>query len=139
MGRTFLVCLFALSASAMAFGVPESPDVPDVDVPEIEIPGMEMLDEVEAKLDELITETDALRLLIPELSTLDDVSAKLDELRETDPELEDLQAELDALRDDLVDAKTELDETIGSINAEIEDIHSLVETFTEGLPTAEND
>ncbi|MBD3369991.1 hypothetical protein GF402_06485 [Candidatus Fermentibacteria bacterium] len=137
MRRIVFVWLFALSASLMAFGVPETPDVPEADIPEIEIPGMEILDEVQEKLDELIAETDALRLLIPELSTLDEVSAKLEELRDTDPELQDLQTELDVLRADLVDAKAELDEKIGLINSEVEEIHLLVETFTEGLPETE--
>ncbi|MEA3267480.1 MAG: hypothetical protein U9P42_11155, partial [Candidatus Fermentibacteria bacterium] len=90
--RSFYLLVFAVSL-ALAFGV-DVPDVPDTEIPDIEIPGMELLDELQLKLDGLLTETDALRDMIPDLEVLDELSLKLAELRDTDPELEALQAEV---------------------------------------------
>ncbi|HPJ29182.1 MAG TPA: hypothetical protein PLM22_09630, partial [Candidatus Sabulitectum sp.] len=74
--KPILITAFTV-CTAMAFGVPGVPDVPDADIPEIEIPGMELLDEVQMKLDGLIAQTDTLRNIIPDLAVLDDLSVKL--------------------------------------------------------------
>ncbi len=55
--KPILITAFAV-CTAMAFGVPGVPDVPDADIPEIEIPRMELLDEVQRKLDGPIAQTD---------------------------------------------------------------------------------
>lgn len=126
-----------LLVAAMAvhgFGMPNVPDVPDVSVPEIEIPGMEILDAVLTRLDEIISSTDSLRWLIPELSTLDDLSAKLEELRETDPDIVGLQEELDALRTELFSAREEIVQITGTMTEEIQEVRSSIGVFVEGLP-----
>jgi len=135
MKRTALALILAVPC-LMAFGVPDVPDVPDVEVPDIEIPGMEILDDLQVQLDELMASTDSLVWLIPELTALEDVSAKLEELRETDPDVVGLQEELDALRGELVTARAELEEISDVLTEDVEELHSSLQTFREGLPTA---
>ena len=139
--RSFVLTVLMLCAgSVAAFGVPGAPDVPDVpdtDIPEIEIPGLEILDGIQLKLDELIAVTDSLVWLIPELSALDDVSLKLEELRETDPDIIGLQAEIDALRYELVEARLEIQSISDNINGEIGEVRTSIDTFRDGLPIPE--
>jgi len=130
-----VITLFA--GSVLAFGVPgapDVPDVPDVEIPDIEIPGMDLLDEVQAKLDGVIESTDILGELIPALTTLDNVSAKLEELRDTDPEIAALQAELDELRGELTVARDEIQAISDNLNAEIGAIRDTINSFIDGLP-----
>lgn len=131
--RSFYLLVFAVSL-ALGFGVPGVPDVPDVEVPDIEIPGMELLDEIQLKLDGLLTETDALRDMIPDLAVLDELSLKLAELRDTDPELEALQAEVDALRNELVGVREEMQAISDNLGSEIGTMKATVDEFTAGLP-----
>ena len=131
--KSLLIIGFAV-CTALAFGVPDVPDVPDADIPDIEIPGMELLDEVQVKLDGLVSQTDELRTLIPDLAALDNVSAKLEELRDTDPEMAELQAEIDALRGELVSAREQITSITDEIDAEVSTIRTTVDQFTEGLP-----
>ena len=132
MKTIFLLALVA--GTAVAFGVPGAPDVPDVDVPDIEIPGMELLDEVQLKLDGLLSETDALRDMIPDLTVLDELSLKLEELRDTDPEIAALQAEVDALRNELVGVRDEMQAISDNLNSELGTLKATVDEFTAGLP-----
>lgn len=133
--RIIMLAVLMLSAgSLMAFGVPDVPDVPDVDVPDIEIPGLDILDGIQVQLNELIASTDSLVWLIPELSALEDVSLKLEELRETDPEIAGLQAEIDALRGELLGARAQIEEISLRINSDIGAVTSSLNTFVEGLP-----
>jgi len=133
--RHAIIAVIALFAgSVLAFGVPGTPDVPDVEIPDIEIPGMDLLDEVQIKLDEVISSTDVLGELIPALTTLDNVSAKLEELRDTDPEIAALQAELDELRGELAFARDEIQAISDNLNAEIGTIRDTINSFIDGLP-----
>lgn len=129
-----LILTALVACSAMAFGVPDVPDVPEGDLPDIEIPGMELLDEVQVKLDGIVEETDALRGLIPDLAVLDELSVKLAEMRDTDPEAEALQAEVDALRAELVAAREEIQAITDELDAEIGAVKTTVDNFTAGLP-----
>ncbi|MCD4706883.1 MAG: hypothetical protein K8S62_04010 [Candidatus Sabulitectum sp.] len=126
--------LVLIAGMALAFGVPGVPDVPDTEIPDFEIPGMELLDEVQLKLDGLLSETDALRNMIPDLAVLDELSLKLEELRDTDPELEALQAEVDALRNELVEARVEITAISDGFTAEVSSMKAVVDEFTAGLP-----
>ncbi len=119
---------------ALAFGVPEAPDVPEVDIPDFEIPGMELLDEIQVKLDGLLSTADSLGTLIPDLAVLEDLSLKLEELRDTDPEIAELQAQVDALRAELVSARDEIMVISDELEAELSTIQTTVDDFTEGLP-----
>ena len=127
----FLYLLAFVVSAALAFGVP---GVPDVDVPDIEIPGMELLDEVQLKLDGILSETEALRDMIPDLAVLDEVSLKLEELRDTNPEFEALQVRLDVLREDLSGVKAEMDAITDNLDSEIGAVRATMDDFTEGLP-----
>lgn len=129
-----LIALAFAACTAMAFGVPDVPDVPEADLSSIEIPGMDLLDQVQEELDGLIAQTDTLRNLIPDLAVLDELSMKLEELRDTDPELASLQAEVDALRDQLVDARAQITAVTDEIDSEISTIKATVDEFTAGLP-----
>ncbi len=130
------VSLIILVTGAFAFGgLPDAPDVPDVQVPEIEIPGLDILDGIQIQLDELIAATDSLEWLIPELSALDGVSAKLEELRETDSDVIGLQEELDALRAELVVARSDLLVISDEITGPVEEMRASLTAFREGLPT----
>jgi len=134
--RSLFLTAFAV-CTALAFGVPgvpDVPDVPDVELPDIQIPGMELLDEVQVKLDGLITETDALRDLIPDLGVLDELSVKLDELRDTDPEIAELQARVDALRGELVTAREQIQSVTDELDSQVNTIRTTVNDFTAGLP-----
>lgn len=133
MRSIFLLVLIA--GMAMAFGVPSAPDVPDAEISDFEIPGMELLDEIQVKLDGLISDTDVLKDMIPDLAVLDELSLKLEELRDTDPELEALQAEVDALRDELVAARAEMTAVSDGLIAEVSSMKAIVDEFTAGLPT----
>ncbi len=126
-----LVCIAGLS---LAFGVPSVPDVPDTEIPDFEIPGMELLGEIQVKLDGLISQADELGDLIPDLAVLDELSLKLEELRDTDPELEALQAEVDALRDELVSVRSQMETISDDLQAEVSTVKATVDQFTEGLP-----
>ncbi len=135
-----LTVLMLCAGSVAAFGVPgvpDAPDVPDADIPEFEIPGLEILDSINLQLEELIAATDSLEWLIPELSALEEVSVKLEELRDTDPDVIGLQAEIDALRGELVEARSEIQAVSNSINNEIGEVKASIDTFREGLPTLE--
>jgi|GEM_PF-2476564 len=127
--KKYAIALMILVSGAFAFGGLDVPDVPDTDLPEIEIPGLDILDGIQAELDEVFALTDSLRWLIPELYVLDDVSAKLTELRETDPDIIGLQEELDALRAELVSARSEI--------LEISD--GITEPVQETAPTQEQE
>lgn len=140
MRSIILTVLMLCAGSVAAFGVPgapDAPDVPDADIPDIEIPGLEILDGIQLKLDELIAETDSLKWLIPELSVLEEVSVKLEELKETDPDVIGLQAEIDALRAELVDARSEIQMISDNINGEIGEVKTSIDTFRDGLPIPE--
>lgn len=132
--KRFALSILVLAAGAMAFGMPDVPDVPDVDLPDIEIPGLDILDNIQVQLDELISATDSLKWLIPELDALDAVSAKLEELRDTDPDVIGLQEEIDALRAELTVAREEIESVTGVITEDIQDVRSSLDTFVEGLP-----
>ncbi len=140
MRRSIFIVLMICAGSVVAFGVPGAPDVPDVpdaDIPDIEIPGLEILDGIQLQLEELIAVTDSLEWLIPELSALEEVSAKLEEIRETDPDVIGLQAEIDALRAELVDARSEIQTISDTINGEIGEVKASIDTFLDGLPIPE--
>ncbi|MCK4806822.1 MAG: hypothetical protein KAT09_04205 [Candidatus Aegiribacteria sp.] len=132
--KKFAVSLMVLISSAFAFGLPDAPDVPDADIPDIEIPGLEILDGIQTQLDELIAITDSLAWLIPDLAALDEVSAKLQEMRETDPDVIGLQEELDALRGELVVARSDILEISNVITGDIQEVRSSLNTFMDGLP-----
>lgn len=132
--RLYAAALFVLITGAFAFGLPDTPDVPDVDIPEIEIPGLEILDGIQAQLDELISVTDSLEWLIPELSALDEVSAKLEEIRETDPDVIGLQEQIDVLRTELVDARAEIVEISDALTGDVQEMRASIDTFVDGLP-----
>lgn len=126
-----LYLLAFVAGVALAFGVP---GVPDVDVPDFEIPGMELLDEVQLKLDGILAQSEALRDMIPDLAVLDELSLKLEELRDTNPEFEALQVRLDVLRDDLSGVKAEMDAITDNLDSEIGTVKATMDEFTEGLP-----
>jgi chromosome segregation ATPase len=126
-----VLTLVLISSAAMAFGVP---DVPETEIPDVEIPGMELLDEVQVKLDGILDETTSLREVVPDLTVLDRLSVKLEELRDTDTELESLQAEVDALRNELVDARAEIQAVSDNLESEIGAVKTTVDEFTAGLP-----
>ncbi len=111
-GRLFRFLLAAVipAGCAMAFGVPsvpDMPDIPDADISDIEIPVMELLDEVQVKLNGILSETDTLRTLIPDLAALNDFLVKLEELRYTDTELPEIQRVIDRLCSELEDAQAQ--------------------------------
>ena len=140
MRRSIFIVLMICAGSVVAFGVPGAPDVPDVpdaDIPDIEIPGLEILDGIQLQLEELIAVTDSLEWLIPELSALEEVSAKLEEIRETDPDVIGLQSEIDALRAELVDARSEIQTISDTINGEIGEVKASIDAFLDGLPIPE--
>ncbi|MFO8183584.1 MAG: hypothetical protein R6U39_05365 [Candidatus Aegiribacteria sp.] len=132
--KKFTLSIIVIVAGAMAFGMPEVPDVPGVEVPDFEIPGMSILDDIQLQLDELVTATDSLKWLIPELAALEDVSAKLEEMRETDPDVIGLQEELDQLRAELEAARGEIEAVTSVITDDVEQMRSSLDAFTEGLP-----
>ena len=132
MRSIYLVALIA--GLALAFGIPDVPDVPETEIPDFEIPGMELLDEIQLKLDGILSETDALREMIPDLTVLDDLSMKLEELRDTDPELEALQVEVDALRNELVRVRSEMQVISDNLDSEIGVVKDKMDVFTAGLP-----
>lgn len=132
--KKIAVILMILVSGSFAFGLPDTPDVPDVDIPDIEIPGLDILDGILVQLDELIASTDSLVWLIPELSALDDVSAKLEELRDTDPDAIGLQEQIDSLRGELLVARSEIEEISDVITGDVEEVRSSLDTFMEGLP-----
>ena len=134
--RTSAITVLILSASLLAIGMPDVPDVPDTDLPEIEIPGLDILDGVKTELDGLSETTSGLTGLIPELSVLDEVSLKLAELRETDPDIIGLQEQIDALRAELVDARAQIEAVTTQINQDIQEVTSSIDTFVEGLPVS---
>jgi hypothetical protein len=136
--RSAFLILILITAGVFAFGLPDAPDVPDVpdvDLPDIEIPGLEILEGLQTELDGIIDETSALTELIPELGVLDEVSAKLSELQETDPPgIAELQSEIDALRQQLVDARSEIQSVSDRINGEVGGIKASIDSFMDGLP-----
>lgn len=132
--KTFAVVLMVFVSGSFAFGLPDTPDVPDADIPDIEIPGLDILDGIQVQLDDLIASTDSLVWLIPELSALDDVSAKLEELRDTDPDVAGLQEQIDSLRGELLVARSEIEEISGAITGDVEEVRSSLDTFIDGLP-----
>ncbi|MCD4702570.1 MAG: hypothetical protein K8S24_12010 [Candidatus Aegiribacteria sp.] len=132
--KRFAVSLMIIVSSAFAFGLPDAPDVPDAQLPEIEIPGLDILDGIQVQLNELIAITDSLEWLIPDIAALDEVSAKLTELRETDPDVIGLQEELDALRGELVDARSEMAEISSAVTGDIQEVRSSLNAFMDGLP-----
>lgn len=132
--RKFALSTVVIVAGAMAFGMPDVPDVPGVEVPEFEIPGLSILDEIQVQLDELVAATDSLKWLIPELAALDEVSVKLEEMRETDPDVIGLQEELDELRAELEAARGEIEAVTSVITEDVEQMRSSLNAFTEGLP-----
>lgn len=133
--KKYAITLMILVSGAFAFGGLDVPDVPDTDLPEIEIPGLDILDGIQAQLDEITALTDSLEWLIPELMVLDDLSAKLTELRETDPDIIGLQEDLDALRAELVSARSEILEISEGITAPITEVRASLDAFMDGLPT----
>ncbi len=133
--KKYAITLMILVSGAFAFGGLDVPDVPDTDLPEIEIPGLDILDGIQAQLDEISALTDSLEWLIPELMVLDDLSAKLTELRETDPDIIGLQEDLDALRAELVSARSEILEISEGITAPITEVRTSLDAFMDGLPT----
>lgn len=130
----FLLVPALVVSIALAFGVPGVPDVPDVDIPEFEIPGLEMLDEIQVKLDDLLGAADELGTLIPDLMVLEELSAKLDEYQDTDPEIAELQAKIDSFRGELVAARDEIMVISDELESELGTIQTTVDDFTEGLP-----
>lgn len=133
--KKYAITLMILVSGAFAFGGLDVPDVPDTDLPEIEIPGLDILDGIQAQLDEITALTDSLEWLIPELMVLDDLSAKLTELQETDPDIIGLQEDLDALRAELVSARSEILEISEGITAPITEVRTSLDAFMDGLPT----
>ena len=134
--RTFAAVLFILVTGAFAFGLPDTPDVPDVDIPDIEIPGLDILDGISSQLDELMASTDSLLWLIPELSALEDVSEKLEELKDTDPDIIGLQERIDSLRGELVVARSEIEDISNALTGDIQEVQSSLDNFLEGLPVS---
>jgi hypothetical protein len=135
--KMYIAVLFVLITGAFAFGLPDTPDIPDVpgvEIPDIQIPGLEILDGIQAQLDELISATDSLKWLIPELSALDDVSAKLEELRDTDPDIIGLQEQIDALRSELVVAREEITDISDALTGDVQEMRASIDTFVDGLP-----
>ncbi len=132
--KTLAVSLLVLVSVSFAFGLPDVPDVPETDLPDIEIPGLDILDGINAQLEELIAATDSLEWLIPELSALEDVSAKLEEIRETDPDIIGLQENIDALRVELVSARAEIAEVTEGLTGDIEEMRTSLDEFRSGLP-----
>ena len=130
----FLLVPVLVASIALAFGVPGVPDVPETGIPDFEIPGMELLDEIQVKLDGLLSTADSLGTLIPDLMVLEDLSVKLEELRDTDPEIAELQVKIDALREELVSARDEIMVISDELEAELSTIQTTVDDFTEGLP-----
>lgn len=134
--RSLVLAVFA-AAVAFAFGLPGTPsvpDVPDVEIPDIQIPGMELLDQVQVKLDGLLEQTEVLRTAIPDLAVLDQLSVKLEELRDTDEEMASLQAEVDALRGELLEARAAITAVTDQIDSEVSVLRETVDQFTAGLP-----
>ena len=136
--KKYTIALMILVSGAFAFGGLDVPDVPDTDLPEIEIPGLDILDGIQVQLDEIAALTDSLEWLIPELIVLDDLSEKLTELRETDPDIIGLQEDLDALRADLVSARSEIMEISDGITEPVAEVRASLDSFMEGLPTVSN-
>ncbi len=132
--KKLAVSLMILVSGVFAFGLPDAPDVPDAELPDIDIPGLDILDGIQVQLDEISALTDSLEWLIPELYILDDVSAKLTEMRETDPDVIGLQEELDALRAELVAARSEILEISNGITEPIQEVRTSLDTFLDGLP-----
>ena len=133
--KKYIIALMILVSGAFAFGGLDVPDVPDTDLPEIEIPGLDILDGIQVQLDEIAALTDSLEWLIPELIVLDDLSAKLTELQETDPDIIGLQEDLDALRAELVSARSEIMEISDGITAPVTEVRESLDAFMDGLPT----
>ena len=133
--KKYIITLMILVSGAYAFGGLDVPDVPDTDLPEIEIPGLDILDGIQVQLDEIAAITDSLQWLIPELVVLEDLSAKLTELRETDPDIIGLQEDLDALRIELVSARSEIMEISDGINEPVAEVRASLDAFMDGLPT----
>ncbi len=136
--KKYAIALMILVSGAFAFGGLDVPDVPDTDLPEIEIPGLDILDGIQAQLDEIAALTDSLEWLIPELIVLDDLSEKLTELRETDPDIIGLQEDLDALRVELVSARSEIMEISDGITEPVTEVRESLDAFMDGLPTVSN-
>ena len=136
--KKYTIALMILVSGAFAFGGLDVPDVPDTDLPEIEIPGLDILDGIQDQLDEIAALTDSLEWLIPELIVLDDLSEKLTELRETDPDIIGLQEDLDALRVELVSARSEIMEISDGITEPVTEVRESLDAFMDGLPTVSN-
>ncbi len=136
--KKYAIALMILVSGAFAFGGLDVPDVPDTDLPEIEIPGLDILDGIQDQLDEIAALTDSLEWLIPELIVLDDLSEKLTELRETDPDIIGLQEDLDALRVELVSARSEIMEISDGITEPVTEVRESLDAFMDGLPTVSN-
>ena len=136
--KKYAIALMILVSGAFAFGGVDVPDVPDTDLPEIEIPGLDILDGIQVQLDEIAALTDSLEWLIPELIVLDDLSAKLTELQETDPDIIGLQEDLDALRAELVSARSEIMEISDGITEPVAEVRASLDSFMDGLPTVSN-
>jgi len=129
------ILLLGLAATAVAFGVPDPPDIPDIDLPDIEIPGLDIIADVQVRLDEIISSTEGLRDLIPELTVLDDVSTKLGELSESEvPGVTELRAEIDLLRAELTDARAEITALTDTIDGEMTEVKTSIDSFMDGLP-----
>ena len=133
--KKYAIALMILVSGAFAFGGLDVPDVPDTDLPEIEIPGLDILDGIQVQLDEIAALTDSLEWLIPELIVLDDLSEKLTELRETDPDIIGLQEDLDALRAELVSARSEIMVISDGITEPVAEVRESLDAFMDGLPT----
>lgn len=131
--KPLMIIIFAVG-TVMAFGVPGVPDVPDATIPDFEIPGMELLDDIQLKLDGFILQADTLRNIIPDIAVLDEISVKLEELRDTDPEVASLQAEIDSFRDELVSARSEMQAISEDLQAEAGTLQETVDEFRAGLP-----
>ena len=136
--KKYIITLMILVSGAFAFGGLDVPDIPDTVLPEIEIPGLDILDGIQVQLDEIVALTDSLEWLIPDLLVLDDLSAKLTELQETDPDIIGLQEELDALRVELVSAKSEIMEISDGITEPVAEVRESLDAFMDGLPTVSN-
>ncbi|GEM_PF-1506309 len=132
------ILLLGLAATAGAFGVPDPPAIPDVDLPDIEIPGLDIIADVQVQLDEIISSTEGLRDLIPDLAVLDDVSTKLGELSESEvPGVTELRAEIDLLRAELTDARAEITALTDTIDGEMTEVKTSIDSFMDGLPIPE--
>lgn len=55
-------------------------------------------------------------------------------MRETDPDVIGLQEELDALRGELVAARSEMAEISSVVTGDIQEVRSSLNTFMDGLP-----